>query len=213
MKPTNIDLDQLLDQLLIARGEHPTIVRCRLLTEERKLAKDLVALVNNQTASEPEQIFTIDVNEDELKSDKQHNNFFFKIAIKGDGTPEYGQKIIDYFKSRGTDILYHNGCMDEYYYEEYYRSTSIKWLKTSKEIPEGYSEIYLNEPEITYLFKPAFKGDGTKEYGQKIIEAFNAIGVQNNGLTCSAENLYYFAKNNQIELSTILPTDHTLKNL
>jgi len=83
--------------------------------------------------------------------------------------------------------------------------------------PDYQSAAYNNyeeEKEAAKPFKPAFKGDGTKEYGQKIIAAFNAVGIQNNGLTCCSENLYYFAnQNNQIDLSTILPTDHTLEYL
>jgi len=152
MQPTNIDLDQLLDQLLIARGEHPSRVRNPLYGEERKLAKDLVALVHNQTASE-------------------------QLVV---GTPE-------------NESLFNNDLKPDYQSAAY----------NNKE-----------EDKATIIFKPAFKGDGTKEYGQKIIEAFNAIGVQNNGLTCCSENLYYFAnQNNQIDLSTILPTDHTLEYL
>jgi hypothetical protein len=153
MNPTNIDLDQLLDQLLIARGIPSEMVRFPSYIKERKLAKDLVALVNSQTANE------------QLVVDTPENESLFD----NDSKPDY------------QSAAYNN-------YEE--------------------------EKEAAKLFKPAFKGDGTKEYGQKIIAAFNAVGIQNNGLTCCSENLYYFAnQNNQIDLSTILPTDHTLEYL
>ncbi len=64
-----------------------------------------------------------------------------KVAIKGDGTEEYGKKIIEYFNKIGTNCLNVSGVNGNRYY--YLDEEKDLWFRDS--LPEGYTEISLKE--------------------------------------------------------------------
>lgn len=65
-----------------------------------------------------------------------------KIAIKGDGTEEYGKKIVEYFEKLGGINVANIECIKKssYYFVNIYNE--IYW---AYEIPKGYTKISLKE--------------------------------------------------------------------
>jgi len=80
---------------------------------------------------------------DELSEEREQPNPL-KVAIKGDGTEEYGKKIIEYFTSFGCTNNNEFSCYDEDFYYFMNEENNLWW---EFNLPEGYTEISLKEEE------------------------------------------------------------------
>lgn len=79
---------------------------------------------------------------DELSEEREEQPNPLKVTIKGDGTEEYGKKIIEYFEKLGGINVANIECTKKssYYFVNIYNE--IYW---AYEIPKGYTEISLKE--------------------------------------------------------------------
>lgn len=118
------------------------------LSEERE---EVFEFINNCNISKEDWLVYLErethneVIENMIKSYINMSNRFkqptpLKVAIKGDGTKEYGKKIIEYFKNLGIDTYCYKGTDLEYYYVNILGN-----FRSYKELPEGYTEISLKE--------------------------------------------------------------------
>lgn len=99
----------------------------------KKLVLDLI----DELSEEREAVF---IDKDVKFIDSKQNPL--RVAIKGDGTEEYGKKIIEYFRNIGMKTRLFNGTGKSMYY---YNENNI--MKRSEILPEGYTEISLKEEE------------------------------------------------------------------
>lgn len=116
-------------------------------------------------------LLLMEVTKQFIQSLKQPNTL--KVAIKGDGTEEYGKKIIEYFEKLGADNSFNrfDGSSDGYYYIE-----EDGCLSGKNQLPEGYTEISLKEEE-SWLDKDErlFHKEEEKEYKCGLNEAIGAF--------------------------------------
>jgi len=68
-----------------------------------------------------------------------------KVAIKGDGTSERGNAIIDYFDSLGVENPMRLTCNRIYYYF----NSNLGYIDSNSELPDGYTLIPLPEEKET----------------------------------------------------------------
>lgn len=66
-----------------------------------------------------------------------------KVCIKGDGTMEYGKKIIEYLESKGGK----NGNQLKGWFQNYYWLDDNLFIRCTDNFLEGYKEISLKEVE------------------------------------------------------------------
>jgi hypothetical protein len=78
---------------------------------------------------------------DELSEEREEKPNPLKVAIKGDGTKEYSKVIFQYFSSHTIKGLHD---VDSFEQEAYYFIENNE-LVFSLNLPEGYTECFLNE--------------------------------------------------------------------
>lgn len=109
------------------------------LSEEREDVFSKTRLALREYILANQEKVKADLEEMRLKSTQQPNPL--KVAIKGDGTEEYGKKIIEYYKAKKVDT---NNL--KCYYGFFYANDNNA-LKNANFLPEGYTEISLKEEE------------------------------------------------------------------
>jgi hypothetical protein len=132
-----------------------------------------------------------------------------KVAIKSDGTPNKGKKIISFLESLGGNIWPFFRGIGVYYYIN-------KWdnITYDNYIPSGYVEIQLpGETQVERNPKRvAIKSDGTVEMGMKIISYLKCIGGNNilDHYEGTNKNSYYFINCvNRIDWRFSVPDGYT----
>jgi hypothetical protein len=123
-----------------------------------------------------------------------------KVAYKGDGSQETGNKI----KARLIEMGGGDATRYDYGDVIYYYINERGLICISSVLPEGYTLGVLDEP------KPCIKGDWSKAYGQTIIEYLESLGGKNKYQYTGDNNLYYFINiANTINNNTTIPKGYT----
>lgn len=102
------------------------------------------AVIEGYTTKVPNSIMNLFIHYlESINKHKKEQPNPLKVAIKGDGTEEYGKKIIEYFENLETYTSYISCDVAGFYY---YSENGE--FKTSETLPEGYIEISLKEEQL-----------------------------------------------------------------
>lgn len=145
-----INADKLKETIEIKLGfTHAIFNIIDELSEERE---EVFEFINNCNISKEDWLVYLErethneVIENMIKSYINMSNRFkqpnpLKVAIKGDGTGEYGKKIIEYFKEHDIKNRFNHKCNNLFYY---YGSEDEN-ITFDCNLLEGYTEISLKE--------------------------------------------------------------------
>lgn len=112
-----------------------------------------------------------------------------KPCYKSDGTRETGAKIIKALEAIGGSNT--NGFKGDDK-NAYYFVASDSHIAASGSIFLGYELKELPEEIVSFIPKICYKGDGTRETGNKIIKALQDLGGSNSGWLEGSLGMYYY---------------------